>query len=262
MSYYNKVFLLGIPVGNNNDMGSVQVFHTNGFKGDRLKNSRWKGDLPEAEVTKVFDMIKTLLNWDFEDTKNSKILLLTNNIISIYGSYSQLSQCFKHSQRLLTRENKFIEFFSTVLEPICHAYENKRYGEMFNIQTDFLLAFIENDKTIKRLNQNLKKLLDARKRNIVDVIDTLLQQQIPFPKLPDELKQIHEDVIFQKNLNEEELTTGQVEYKKMCQVRYQEVVNALNYIDNLTPFNTQHGVKGEEYDNVLIALCRGWNQYN
>lgn len=43
---------------------------------------------------------------------------------------------------------------------------------------------------------------------------------------------------------------------------YQEVIHALDYIDNLTPFSTQHGVKGEEYENVLIVLGRGWNNYN
>ena len=29
-----------------------------------------------------------------------------------------------------------------------------------------------------------------------------------------------------------------------------------------TPLATQHGVKGAEYDNVLVVLSGGWNQYN
>ncbi|MFM2605922.1 MULTISPECIES: 3'-5' exonuclease [Vibrio] len=29
-----------------------------------------------------------------------------------------------------------------------------------------------------------------------------------------------------------------------------------------TPFSTKHGVKGAEFDNVLVVLGRGWNLYN
>jgi DNA helicase-2/ATP-dependent DNA helicase PcrA len=29
-----------------------------------------------------------------------------------------------------------------------------------------------------------------------------------------------------------------------------------------TPFATKHGVKGEEYENVIVVVGRGWNQYN
>ncbi|HHJ3229794.1 TPA: 3'-5' exonuclease [Vibrio parahaemolyticus] len=29
-----------------------------------------------------------------------------------------------------------------------------------------------------------------------------------------------------------------------------------------TPFSTKHGVKGTEFDNVLVVLGRGWNLYN
>ena len=34
------------------------------------------------------------------------------------------------------------------------------------------------------------------------------------------------------------------------------------YIDERTPFATKHGVKGEEYENVIVIVGRGWNQYN
>ncbi|WP_345799373.1 3'-5' exonuclease [Paraflavitalea sp. CAU 1676] len=29
-----------------------------------------------------------------------------------------------------------------------------------------------------------------------------------------------------------------------------------------TRFSTKHRVKGTQFDNVLIVLCRGWNHYN
>lgn len=29
-----------------------------------------------------------------------------------------------------------------------------------------------------------------------------------------------------------------------------------------SPFETKHGVKGAEFENVLVVIGRGWNQYN
>lgn len=34
------------------------------------------------------------------------------------------------------------------------------------------------------------------------------------------------------------------------------------FIDGHTPFATKHGVKGAEFENVVVVLGRGWNEYN
>src|SRR3546814_21139653 len=34
------------------------------------------------------------------------------------------------------------------------------------------------------------------------------------------------------------------------------------FIDGQTPFATKHGVKGAEFENVLVVVGRGWNKYN
>ena len=44
-------------------------------------------------------------------------------------------------------------------------------------------------------------------------------------------------------------------------IPYQEVINAIEFVKPEAIFSTDHGVKGEEYDNVLFVLGRGWNQY-
>ena len=35
-----------------------------------------------------------------------------------------------------------------------------------------------------------------------------------------------------------------------------------SFIDDKTPFSTKHGVKGAEFENVLVVCGRGWNNYN
>lgn len=251
--------------GENDGIGVINIFHTNGFQGRRRTGERgghWTNDLPEQEATDALEKVKEKLNWNFDDANNTKILLLTNNIISKYGSYQSLLKCFKYPDDLLKKDNKFIKFFSTVLEPICLAYQNKKYGEMFAVQGNSFIPAMKNSNDKSKLNNYLQQLLESRKKNIFDVVDTIVNQPIPFPKLPDELEQVHLFIKSFPEIDEEGLSTSQKAYKNMSAISYQEVINALNYIDNLTPFSTQHGVKGEEYDNVLIVLGRGWNKYN
>ena len=43
---------------------------------------------------------------------------------------------------------------------------------------------------------------------------------------------------------------------------FKELITFEKFIKNHTPFSTKHGVKGAEFDNVLVVLGRGWNLYN
>ena len=50
--------------------------------------------------------------------------------------------------------------------------------------------------------------------------------------------------------------------RELQPIQYQEVVALDQFIDGHTPFSTKHGVKGAEYENVLVVFGRGWNKYN
>ena len=45
-------------------------------------------------------------------------------------------------------------------------------------------------------------------------------------------------------------------------VPYKEVVAVTAFINGQTPFSTKHGVKGAEFENVLVVVGRGWGQYD
>jgi DNA helicase-2/ATP-dependent DNA helicase PcrA len=36
----------------------------------------------------------------------------------------------------------------------------------------------------------------------------------------------------------------------------------VTFLNGHTPFATKHSVKGEQFENVLVVLGRGWNKYN
>ena len=52
-------------------------------------------------------------------------------------------------------------------------------------------------------------------------------------------------------------------YARVSSVEYEEFINLYTYLEGYTSFSTQHKIKGEEFENVLIILDNAkWNDYN
>lgn len=45
-------------------------------------------------------------------------------------------------------------------------------------------------------------------------------------------------------------------------VSYLEIIALCKYLDGHSPFETKHGVKGDQFENVLVVFGRGWNEYD
>jgi len=53
-----------------------------------------------------------------------------------------------------------------------------------------------------------------------------------------------------------------LELEKLRTVPYKEIISLTDYLTGYSPFETKHGVKDAEFENVLVVVGRGWNQYN
>jgi len=52
-------------------------------------------------------------------------------------------------------------------------------------------------------------------------------------------------------------------YARIAEVPFDEIANLYEYVEDHSPFSTQHGVKGSEWDNIFVSLDNGgWNNYN
>ncbi|NJO34980.1 MAG: hypothetical protein HC869_19550 [Rhodospirillales bacterium] len=102
---------------------------------------------------------------------------------------------------------------------------------------------------------------ELREHGTVNDIITHLQEA-ELPPLPNTVERLEHKL---KNFNAddgEELSRSLVELRDLHQVAYQEIISITNYLDGHSPFETKHGVKGAEFENVLVILGRGWNKYN
>ena len=45
--------------------------------------------------------------------------------------------------------------------------------------------------------------------------------------------------------------------KDFLDIEYEQFLAAINYFHPEADFSTEHGVKGEEYDNVIFVISKG-----
>lgn len=247
-------------------VGSIKVYHSNDWQGARLAGGHWKDDLPEEETRRFIQQTKSLMvehGWDMSLSK-TKILFLTNNLIATEQKFKNLADCFKYAEDYLKKNDKYIEFFVDTVELTALAFQQRKYGELLQIKKknrSYLTS--QADKTV--WNQNLGNLMLLRDTSTIgDVLDLLLTTNmvtVPVKVADSEVRYQTLSVCAQDSLEPDELTFVE-KIKRIRAVRYSEVTSLAEYINDKTPFSTKHGVKGAQFDNVLVVCGRGWNHYN
>ncbi|MEU5235511.1 UvrD-helicase domain-containing protein [Streptomyces lydicus] len=246
--------------------GSVTVYHTNNWTGPRGVRSK-KGQIPDH-------VLKQTLAWVTEDScrrqghgsgssAQAKVLMLTHSSIANELGFGGIDKAFKRNEDYVRKNDDVVAFLLDILEPTCAYFADKKYGPMFDL--------------LKRSRPRMRKRSDKsgwvelfdeinaarNKGSVGDVIDIVLNQK--YFALPRSIvsrqrkwELAHNDLVDAQDISEPRRL---VEYGKFRNVSYREVVALHRYVEENTPFSTQHGVKGAEYPSVL-AVFGGWNLYN
>lgn len=245
-----------------NAEGQVRVFHTNTWQGQRQKGAHWGGDLPSPDAQATLERVKVELEqtgWDLSPS-HTKILMLTHRLLASQQGYSNLAATFRFNDAFTKKEHEHIAFFVDQLEPACDAFIARRYGAMFEAlggTTPQMRS--HSDKTI--WHDAMTQLVALREVGTVgQVVEHLRAQRKP--RLPDAVEKRERELRdFDKSAGIE-MPRGLEELEKLRGVAYSEVKALRRYLDGHSPFETKHGVKGAEFENVLVVVGRGWNQYN
>ncbi|HFG1856720.1 UvrD-helicase domain-containing protein [Vibrio cholerae] len=246
--------------------GTIKVYHSNDWQGMRQAGGHWKDDLPEEETRRFIQQTKSLMvehGWDMSLSK-TKILFLTNNLIATEQKFKNLADCFNYSEDYLKKNDKYIEFFVDTVELTALAFQQRKYGELLQIKKknrSYLTS--QADKTA--WIENLEKLMRLRDTSTIgDVLDLLIATNVPRVPAKVSDSEARYQTLFvrdQESLAPDELRFVE-KIRRLRAVPYFEVINLAEYINDKTPFSTKHGVKGAEFDNVLVVCGRGWNHYN
>ncbi|PPC94863.1 MAG: DNA helicase II [Methylotenera sp.] len=240
--------------------GEIHIFHTNGWGGVRLTANHWQGDLPVAEAARALRNVRTELEsfgWDF--SSDTKVLMLTHRALATEMGYESMRTVFAYNDSFTRKANEVIAYFHEHLEPAARAYLDKRFGQMFNaIDSERPVMNGPADKV--RWADAMRRLCELRDTGTVgDVIEHLSSTSLPI---------LSEAVIRQERALADALAAGEPltgrikELHALHAISYQEIIALCEYLDGHSPFETKHGVKGDQFENVLVVFGRGWNEYN
>jgi DNA helicase-2/ATP-dependent DNA helicase PcrA len=242
--------------------GFVAAYHTNQWGGRRRTESQWKDDLPPVEAHGCLASLKEHLasqGWNF-DSEETKILMLTHTVLATEQGYGNLAAVFPYNDSFIKKEDDHIAFFADLLEPVCAAYHDRRFGQMFAALARGTPAITSHQDKVA-WTENMNDLLAVRESGTVgDVIDFL--RRTGRPRLPESVERRERERERLADAEDGEVAADIQILLKLRQVPYREVVALTAFIDGHTPFSTKHGVKGAQFENVLVVVGRGWNKYD
>jgi DNA helicase-2/ATP-dependent DNA helicase PcrA len=246
-------------------VGSAIAFHTNAWQGERRSGAgggHWKGDLP-SEVAHAYlaTLIKKLESdgWDL-DPQRTKVLMLTHNVLASEQGYDSITKIFSYTDQFIKKEDPLIAFFCDALEPACTAFQHKRFGEMFSLLGGSTSAVSSHADKVA-WSSSMEGLAKIRLEGTIgQVLDYMIEHTHPRP--PDAVLSALEEAAEWHGEEGEEPPRRIQQIRQLRDVPYKEVIALDRFIDGHTPFATKHSVKGDEFENVLVVLGRGWNKYN
>ncbi|MFC7984268.1 UvrD-helicase domain-containing protein [Streptomyces sp. NPDC057336] len=242
--------------------GSVVIYHTNSWAGPRGTRSK-KGQIPD-------DVLKETLRWVASETRKRlhyeelKILMLTHSSIASELDFGNIDKVFKYNEDYIRKRDEVVAFLLDVIEPCSEHFRSRQYGPMLD--------------TLKRSRPRMQKRSDkngwselfarideARAAGTVgDLVDIVLRQRFfsPPQALIDRQRKWEQAIQEREAGCEVSLSRRVEEFGKLRAVSYREVLALRRYVEEQTPFSTQHGVKGAEYPGVLAVFGGGWTRYN
>lgn len=245
-------------------VGEIRVFHTNSWNGIRRQGSHWAGDLPADEAHGILSYTTELLKqtgWNLEKTK---ILILTHNLLASEQGYSGIAAVFNNTDDYIKKENSYIAYFADIIEPACKAYATHQYGLAFSLLGSHV-ARISSAQDKLRWKAEFDRLFELRNAGNIDDILAFIRRSNYFalPGNVDEREKRYRKILRIDSTERDEQQCRIIDRReKLGQVPYKEVIVLTKFISDQTPFSTNHGVKGAEFENVLVVVGRGWNNYN
>jgi DNA helicase-2/ATP-dependent DNA helicase PcrA len=201
-----------------------------------------------------------------------KELYLTHRLIGRKAGYADLLQLYSdrqgfHKEAFTRGDDEAIAFFIEQIEPLAAAWTAGRSGQILSFLKRRGYALTTNDDK-RKTRLALDHLVEARNTASIGSVLSHLHQT-GLLTLPEEIMlrlaggTIEVDAEDPKLVEREELS--RTFYAGLFALSYAQVVAYAAFFADHTPYATKHGVKGAEFDNVLVILDdegANWNIYS
>ncbi|MDD4376313.1 MAG: UvrD-helicase domain-containing protein [Clostridia bacterium] len=187
--------------------------------------------------------------WHFEDFENNKILCLTHRLVSREHGFNEIYNLFDAEYRgnttnLLFGEDKdkLLKYLFKIQDLIT-LYNNKKFSEVID-KTNRSINKLEDKK---KLRASIEVLIEKSATETVEIIIEYVNT---------------EKLLIKDDSVKEYIAENKDFYEKLIKLKYSQIISLYVYDLGFSPFSTQHGVKGAEYNNVFVLLDNGrWNVY-
>ena len=232
--------------------GRIYVITTNDYLGLRQKGPHYKDELPEQELFRRVDLVREKLHVLGWDSKSQKTLMLTHRLLAKEQKYENLFAVL--GEHLKDADDDHFLFFMNKVEPVYDALETNSPKKLFE-------ALGVERKPIETKEKKLQwkllrsSLASARQGRILDVLNAV--ESSGLIGIPDKVS-----YWLSVYRNDDKTTLFHKKpIEKLYEISYAEVLNAIEFQKPEAEFSTDHGVKGEEYESILLVMGRGWANY-
>lgn len=231
--------------------GEVLVVTCDDYVGPRRTERNFKDDLPVDELKARLDNVINRIHRANED-ENLKVLMITHKVLATQQGYEQLLNILNEGLR--DKKDPFLLFFIDTVEPIYHALNSN------NMQLLFDTLGIKRYPITKKSEKNewrtlQEELKEARNKRALDVFEVVHKSElIPIPPNVEGWYHLY---LNRRNV----MYTSDISIDTFLNLDYAQFISAKEFLHPEAQYSTEHGVKGEEYDNVIFVVSKGWNQY-
>lgn len=232
--------------------GEVLVITCDDYSGIRRTERNFKNELPADELRARLNNIRKKIEQNTPTDEDLKVLMITHKVLASQQGYEQLLDILDDGLR--NKEDPFLIFFADTVEPIYQALDTSNTQLLYD--TLGIKRYPITKKSEKAKWKSLyNQLTTARTQKAIDVLEAIIHSQlIPIPPKVNGWYRLYKDA-------PETMYTSEATIQQFLQLDYEQFIAVRDFLYPDAQFSTEHGVKGEEYDNVVFVISKGWNQY-
>lgn len=232
--------------------GEVIVVNCDDYSGERRTDRYFKDDLPAVDLKERLNTLSDAIKKNVPSDESLKVLMITHKVLATQQGYERLLDILADGLR--DKNDPFLLFFMNIVEPIYEALDNSNMQLLFD--TLGVRNYPITKKSEKALWKELKQILDqVRELKAIDVLKAIDDSNlIPIPPKVDGYYRLYSNA-------PETFYSSDTTIQEFLDLDYSQFLAAIDFLYPESEFSTEHGVKGEEYDNVIFVIGKGWNQY-
>lgn len=204
------------------------------------------------ELRSRIKTVEEYVKRNYSEKESLKILMITHKVLATQQGYERLLEVL--GDDLKDKQDIFLLFFMETVEPIFKALKTSDMQLLF--ETLSVKRYPIARKADKSRWKHLEQALEIeRSKKGIDVLKTVIESKLVL--IPPQIEAYYQ--MYKETPSE--IYTKEVSIGEFLNLEYEQFLAAIDFLYPEADFSTEHEVKGEEYDNVVFVIGKGWNQY-